>query len=104
MNEASEIANTAAIPKSKSETAPPQAAGSSVIGAAVDATAVVARAGHYRWVICALLFFACTINYIDRQVVGILKPTLQTEIGWTEGDYSRIVFPFQGTYCIGPVG
>ena len=104
MNEASEIANTAAIPKSKSEIAPPQAAGSSVIGAAVDATAVVARAGHYRWVICALLFFACTINYIDRQVIGILKPTLQTEIGWTEVDYSWIVFAFQGAYALGLLG
>jgi ACS family hexuronate transporter-like MFS transporter len=34
------------------------------------------RPGHYRWVVCAILFFATTINYIDRQVIGILKPTL----------------------------
>src|SRR5258705_4734824 len=104
MNEASEIANTAAIPKSKSETAPPQAAGSSVVGAAVDATAVVARSGHYRWVICALLFFACTINYIDRQVIGILKSTLQNEIGWTEVGYSWVVFSFQAAYALGLLG
>ena len=40
------------------------------------------RAGHYRWVICALLFFGTTINYIDRQVIGILKPTLVQQLGW----------------------
>ena len=39
--------------------------------------------GHVRWIICALLFFAATINYIDRQVIGILKPTLEKEFGWT---------------------
>jgi ACS family hexuronate transporter-like MFS transporter len=40
-------------------------------------------AGHYRWVICALLFFASTVNYVDRQIIGILKPTLQQELGFT---------------------
>jgi len=39
------------------------------------------RVGNYRWSICALLFFATTINYVDRQVIGLLKPTLQTEFG-----------------------
>ena len=39
--------------------------------------------GRYRWVICALLFFATTINYMDRQILGILAPTLQKQIGWT---------------------
>jgi len=60
--------------------------------------------GHYRWVICALLFFAATINYIDRQVIGILKPTLQTEIGWNELDYSYVVMAFQAAYAIGLLG
>src|SRR5215218_3253536 len=60
-----------------------------------------ARVGHYRWFICALLFIATTINYIDRQVIGILKPTLQTEFGWTEIDYADIVFAFQLAYAIG---
>jgi ACS family hexuronate transporter-like MFS transporter len=41
------------------------------------------RRGYVRWGICALLFFAVTINYIDRQVIGILKPTLQAEFGWS---------------------
>jgi MFS transporter, ACS family, hexuronate transporter len=57
--------------------------------------------GRYRWVICGLLFFAATINYIDRQVIGILKPTLQTEFGWSEIDYGDIVFAFQLAYGIG---
>ena len=57
--------------------------------------------GNYRWIICALLFFAATINYIDRQVIGILKPTLQQEFGWSEIDYADIVFSFQLAYAIG---
>src|SRR5215216_3367024 len=60
--------------------------------------------GNIRWGICALLFFAATINYIDRQVIGILKPTLQTEIGWTEVGYSWVVFAFQAAYAIGLLG
>ena len=59
-------------------------------------------AGHYRWVICALLFFAATINYIDRQVIGILKPTLAAEFQWSsERIYAAIVFSFQLAYAIG---
>lgn len=61
-----------------------------------------ARVGHYRWVICALLFFAATINYIDRQVIGILKPTLVKEFQWQdERVYAAIVFSFQLAYAIG---
>lgn len=56
--------------------------------------------GHFRWTICALLFFATTINYIDRQVLGILAPDLQKEIGWTELDYGRIVIAFQVSYAV----
>ena len=55
----------------------------------------------YRWTICALLFFATTINYIDRAVFGILAPTLQTEIGWTETQYGDIVSWFSLTYGFG---
>lgn len=57
--------------------------------------------GHHRWVICALLFFATTINYVDRQVIGILAPTLGKEIGWNEKQYANIVFCFQFAYAIG---
>ncbi|HEY8548603.1 MAG TPA: MFS transporter [Vicinamibacterales bacterium] len=56
---------------------------------------------RYRWVICALLFFAATVNYIDRQVIGILKPNLETIFGWSERDYAAIVFSFQLAYAIG---
>jgi ACS family hexuronate transporter-like MFS transporter len=56
---------------------------------------------HYRWVICALLFFATTINYADRQVIGLLKQTLQSQVGWNEIDYSNVIFAFQLTYAVG---
>ena len=60
------------------------------------ATSVVGEiAGHIgrrRWIICTLLFFAATVNYVDRQVIGILKPTLQAEFGWNEVAYGWIVF------------
>src|SRR6266851_3885646 len=59
------------------------------------------RIGTFRWTICGLLFLAATINYIDRQVIGILKPTLQAQFGWTEIDYGDIVFAFQLAYAIG---
>jgi ACS family hexuronate transporter-like MFS transporter len=64
-------------------------------------TGAAPRVGYYRWIICALLFFAATINYVDRQVIGILKPTLQAEFGWSELDYGDIVFSFQLAYGIG---
>ncbi|HEU4642203.1 MAG TPA: MFS transporter [Gemmatimonadaceae bacterium] len=55
----------------------------------------------YRWTICALLFAATTINYIDRQVIGILAPTLQRELGWTEVQYAQIVSWFSLAYGVG---
>jgi ACS family hexuronate transporter-like MFS transporter len=55
----------------------------------------------YRWTVCSLLFFATTINYLDRQVVGLLKPVLEQELGWTEIDYSHIVMAFTASYAIG---
>ena len=58
----------------------------------------------YRWTICALLFFATTINYIDRQVLGILAPTLQREIGWNEAQYGDIVSWFSLAYGFGFLG
>jgi MFS transporter, ACS family, hexuronate transporter len=64
-------------------------------------TPPVRAGGNVRWIICALLFFATTINYIDRQIIGILKPTLQAELGWSEVDYGTIVFWFQAAYAIG---
>jgi MFS transporter, ACS family, hexuronate transporter len=64
-------------------------------------SAVVARAGYIRWIVCGLLFFAATINYIDRQVISILKQPLQDQFHWSEIDYSNIVFTFQLAYAIG---
>lgn len=55
----------------------------------------------YRWTICALLFVATTINYVDRQVLGILAPTLQRELHWTEADYGDIVSWFSFAYAFG---
>ncbi|MBC2667546.1 MFS transporter [Novosphingobium piscinae] len=57
-------------------------------------------AGRYRWVIVALLFAACTINYIDRQMIAVLKPTLTKELGWSESDYGNVVFFFQLAYAV----
>jgi ACS family hexuronate transporter-like MFS transporter len=58
-------------------------------------------AGRVRWTICALLFFATTINYVDRQILGLLAPLLQKEIGWSELQYSYIVTAFQAAYALG---
>jgi len=55
----------------------------------------------FRWTVCALLFMATTINYMDRQVLGLLAPTLQHEIGWSELQYGHIVIAFQSAYAIG---
>jgi MFS transporter, ACS family, aldohexuronate transporter len=68
---------------------------------ATSAVQSIARVGHYRWYICALLFFGTTINYIDRQVIGVLAPELQRVIGWNEIQYGGIVTSFQAAYAIG---
>ena len=60
-----------------------------------------ANPGKYRWTICALLFFATTINYLDRNILGLLAPTLQKEIGWTSIEYGYITTAFQATYALG---
>jgi ACS family hexuronate transporter-like MFS transporter len=57
--------------------------------------------GRRRWVICTLLFFATTINYVDRSVLGILAPTLRDEIGWTDSQYGQISAAFTLAYAIG---
>ncbi len=69
--------------------------------AQVDAAEVPGVGGRYRWTICALLFAATTINYIDRQVLGLLAPELQHVIGWNEIQYGYIVTAFQAAYAIG---
>ena len=69
-------------------------------GVVVSAVAV----GRYRWRICALLFAATTLNYIDRGVLGVLAPDLGHQFNWNEIEYSRIVMAFQVAYAIGLVG
>jgi ACS family hexuronate transporter-like MFS transporter len=59
------------------------------------------RLGRVRWTICAMLFVATSINYMDRQVIGLLKPTLHTAIGLTEVDFGYIIAAFQAAYAIG---
>lgn len=59
------------------------------------------KIGRYRWRVCALLLAATTLNYIDRQVLGVLAPFLQNQIGWNEIEYGYIVTAFQCAYAIG---
>ncbi len=65
---------------------------------------VSAAVGKYRWTICALVFFATTINYLDRAVISLLKPYLETAFHWNSGDYANIEIAFKLAYSIGMVG
>ena len=67
----------------------------------METAAIPERTGRYRWAIIALLFFATTVNYIDRTMLGLLAPTLQTELKWNEDDYGNIVTAFQAAYALG---
>jgi len=61
------------------------------------------KIGNYRWTICALIFFATTVNYLDRQVIGILAPILKSDLGIGESEYGYIVSAFQIAYAIGMI-
>jgi ACS family hexuronate transporter-like MFS transporter len=61
------------------------------------------KVGNYRWTICALIFFATTVNYLDRQVIGILKPLLESDLNIGEKAYSHIIMAFQLCYAFGMV-
>jgi ACS family hexuronate transporter-like MFS transporter len=58
------------------------------------------KIGRYRWTICALLFFATTVNYLDRQVLSLLKADLETDFNWSDTDYANIVMVFQLVYAV----
>ena len=58
-------------------------------------------AGKYRWVVCALLFFATTVNYIDRQILALIKEFLDAELGWTNETVRLVNAAFQGAYAVG---
>jgi len=64
---------------------------------------VSSHAGYFRWVICALLLFGTTKNYMDRNVLGVLNKTLQHDLGWNEIDFSNLVIAFQAAYALGMV-
>jgi MFS transporter, ACS family, hexuronate transporter len=62
------------------------------------------KIGKYRWTICGLIFFATTINYIDRNVISFLKSTFTNDLGWTDGDYADVEITFKIFYAIGMFG
>ncbi len=73
-------------------------------GPTATALDVNQRQTNYRWTICGLIFFATTINYLDRVVISLLKPSLEKDFNWTETDYSNLVMVFQAAYAIGMLG
>ncbi len=60
--------------------------------------------GRYRWAVCALLFFATTINYVDRQILSLLKPILDGELHWTNEQFGQVNAAFQAAYAFGLLG
>jgi ACS family hexuronate transporter-like MFS transporter len=81
-----------------------QSAGAEVLAVKLaDPHKVGIFAGRFRWVICGLLFFGVTKNYMDRQVLGVLKAPLQHELGWNDIDYGNLVFAFQAAYALGMI-
>ena len=67
-------------------------------------TTTAEKIGKYRWTICSLIFFATTINYIDRSVISFLKSTFTQELGWTDGDYADVEITFKVFYALGLLG
>src|SRR5581483_7206501 len=59
---------------------------------------------QYRWLICTLLFLATTINYIDRQILSLVKPILDQELHWTNTQFGLVNSAFQGAYAVGLLG
>ncbi|HEV8366408.1 MAG TPA: MFS transporter [Pyrinomonadaceae bacterium] len=90
MNEAEIVPTLPKTPSEVSETSPTN-----------TTSAIAKHIGRYRWVICGLLFFATTVNYVDRQVLGILSKDLKQSIGWSEVDYGNIVASFNTAYAFG---
>jgi MFS transporter, ACS family, hexuronate transporter len=92
-------------PSSTPGTRTPVGSGAATDGAPARASSPVASSpiGYFRWTICALLLFGTTKNYMDRQVLGVLKSVLQHDLHWNEIDYSNLVFAFQAAYAAGMV-
>src|SRR5260370_7975636 len=77
------------------------AATAPIPGSDSEAATTISRVGYFRWGICALLLFGTTKNYMDRQVLGVLKATFEHGLGWNEIDYGNMVFAFQAAYAVG---
>jgi MFS transporter, ACS family, hexuronate transporter len=104
MNEIADQIEDVEGPKSESDVSPPEEAGASFSGSiAAAAEEITGRIGRRRWLICALLFFATTINYIDRQVLGIVTTdeTFRAVVGWDPIKYGWINTAFQAAYAVG---
>ena len=61
----------------------------------------VTTSGHYRWVVCGLLFFATTVNYMDRQILSLIKPILDNQLHWSNEQFGAVNSAFQGAYAVG---
>jgi len=101
MDQLNETLEQATAAKSKAEIVDESEASSATGSAAAVLQTVNTRIGRFRWVICGLLFFATTINYVDRLVFSILGPELQKTFHWSNKDYTDIVFWFEVAYAIG---
>src|SRR5947207_9870559 len=104
MNELASQVEDFEDPKSESEISPPEESAATFTGAVAAAAGEIAeRIGRRRWLICAMLFFATTINYIDRQVLAILTTddNFKATIGWDPVKYGWINTAFQAAYAVG---
>src|ERR1700693_6591050 len=66
-----------------------------------NAEANATTTGNYRWVVCGLLFFATTVNYMDRQILSLIKPILDNQLHWSNEQFGAVNSAFQGAYAIG---
>ena len=67
----------------------------------IQEKALTTKTGNYRWTICSLLFLATTINYVDRQILSLVKPILDVELGWSNEEFGIVNAVFQGAYGFG---
>ena len=67
----------------------------------VTPEAPVTTSGRYRWVVCGLLFFATTVNYMDRQILSLIKPILDNQLHWSNEQFGEVNSAFQGAYAVG---
>src|SRR5438445_4732582 len=88
-------------PTSESSVSVSQIAAAGTAGGESALSKIPSRRGYFRWVICTLLLLGTTKNYMDRNVLGVLRVTLQHDLGWNEIDYGNLVIVFQAAYALG---